>query len=156
MGEEFLPVTGNLFILILALVPMNVIRVGISSALVQKRLKANILVTASALVVFLLAALLLTPEYGARGTSTSVVLGAITGAVVAHRVFALREILDQARFWPLLALGLGAMTLLWSGLFPELLGGALAMFLILAGVFWLRLIRLEELRWIMSGRSKTR
>lgn len=156
VGEEFLPVIGNLFILFLALVPMNVIRVGMSSALVHKRLKANFLVTASALVVFLLTALLLTPEYGAKGTSTSVVLGAITGAVVAHRVFALREILERARFWPLFALGLGAMALPWSGLLPEPLGGVLAMFLILAGVFWLRLIRLEELRWIMSGRSKTR
>jgi len=154
MGEEYLPVTDNLLILVLALIPMSIIRIALSSALVHERPRANLWVTASALFVFIASAFLLTPKFGAEGTSMAVVVGSVAGAVVAYRVFQLGEIFGMARYWALSTVGILALVLSHSGLLPEIIGGVLALLLLLTGTFLFGILHLDELRWITGGRKR--
>ena len=148
MGEAYLPVAENLFILILALVPMNVIRIALSSALVHERLRANLWVTASALTGFLVSAFLLTPGYGPEGTSAAVVIGASCGAVVAYRIFLLGEIFRAARYWVLTGVCALPMALLYIRLLPEMVSGVLAILALLTAAFVFRILHVDEIRWI--------
>ena len=85
----------------------------------------------------------------------AVVIGSVAGAVVAYRVFLLGEIFGVARYWALSAVGILALVLSHSGLFPEIIGGVLALLLLLTGTFLFRILRLDELRWITGGRKRT-
>lgn len=152
MGEEYMPVTDNL--LILALIPMNVVRIAVLSALVQKRLRSNLYVTASALSVFLVSAVLLTPVYGAEGTSMAVVTGATEEAVVAYRIFLMGEVFALSRYWALSLTGVLALAIPYSGFLPDIAGGVLALLVLLATVFALRILSVTELRWITRIKGK--
>ena len=154
MGEAYLPVAENLFILVLALVPMNIIRIALSSALVHERLRANLWVTASALTGFLVSAFLLTPDYGPEGTSTAVVIGASCGAVVAYRVFLLGEIFRVARYWVLTGICALSMILMYSRLLPEIAAGVLALLALLTAAFVFRILHMDEIRWITGVSRK--
>ncbi len=148
MGDDYLPVADNLFILVLALIPMNVIRIALSSALVHERLRANLWVTASALAGFLVSAFVFTPGYGSEGTSMAVVIGATCGAVVAYRVFMLGKIFCVARYWALTGVCALSLVLLYARLLPEMVGGVLALLVLLTAAFLFRILHLDEIRWI--------
>jgi O-antigen/teichoic acid export membrane protein len=154
LGGEFLPVIENLLILTLALFPMHIIRLGVSTALVHKQLNANILVAVTALTTFVIASLLITPEFGAIGTSSAVVLGAVCGALVAYRIFSLADIIALARFWPLTIVGCISLLLSYIPFYPDLVGGGLSLFIFMVSVLILKIIRLDEIRWIIRGIGK--
>jgi len=68
--------------------------------------------------------------------------------------FLLGEIFAVARYWSLFSVGILALVLSYSRLLPEIAGGVLALSLLLATVFLLRILRLDEIRWITGGSKR--
>ncbi|NOY17709.1 MAG: lipopolysaccharide biosynthesis protein [Gammaproteobacteria bacterium] len=153
LGESFRPVAENLLILLFSLLPMNVIRLGMSSALVHDKQRHNAWVAGLALFVFLLSAVILIPYYGSIGAAAAIVTGASAGSVLAYYLFNMQKIISDASFLQLLLIGGAYMLLLYWLPLPALLLSILTPVLYVATLFLFRIIQIKEILWTFSRQN---
>jgi len=150
LGESFSPVVPNLLILLFSLFPMNVIRLGMSSALVHDQAGHNASVAAFTLLVFIVSAAILIPYYGSNGAAAAIVLGAIAGSGLAYHLFKMKDIVSDACLLQILLTGGVYMLLLhWLPLHPLLLA-IFVPILFVSTLFLFRIIHLNEILWTFS------
>jgi len=151
MGERYLPVLINLRILALGLVPIGLVRTGISLAVVHRQPGKALRITAGALTVFLSASAVLVPRFAAVGASAAVALAFGCAGMIAYRQFSLGPVLAAAHFWRTILFGvvtLGVLSLpLASGLPMAILAGGLFLSLLFAG----KVVSIREIRLIGQG-----
>jgi O-antigen/teichoic acid export membrane protein len=145
LGEEYLPVVAALKILSLSLLPVALVRAGLSVAMVRLESGRAVQVAAGGLATFLLAAAFLVPAAGSAGASVSAALAVgATGALAAVR-FALGPVLRVAGYGRLALAGAAALLsflLPWS----DLLAGAVALPVFISLLFALKVVSAAELR----------
>ncbi len=155
LGESFRPVATNLLILLFSLLPMNIIRLGMSSALVHDQQRHNAWVAGLALITFLICAAFLIPHYGSIGAAAAIVLGASAGSVLAYYLFDMQKIISDASLLQLLLIGGVCMLLLYWLPLPGLFLSILIPILYISTLFLFRIIQINELLWTFS-RQKPR
>lgn len=148
MGEQYLPVVANLKMLAIGLLPLGLIRSGISIAMVHKQPGKVLWVTAGALVTFVLAAAVLVPRAGSYGASAAVALAFGTAAVITYHQFPLAPVLAVARFWRVMLLGLVALGALALPSPPLVPVGILTIVFYVWLLFWGKVVSVREIRQI--------
>jgi O-antigen/teichoic acid export membrane protein len=116
LGTEYLPVATNLRILVIALVPVTFTRTAMSLAIARSEPGRSLVSSASGLLAFGLAAIVLVPMRGSVGASWAVLLGVSTSAVIAYFQFPMRSMMAAAKLWRLLAVGALATAIVAAGL----------------------------------------
>lgn len=146
LGDPFDPVASNLWILICAMLPMNVMRIALSNAVVHDQPRQGVVVGAAALITFIVAALLLTPHYDAKGTSGAVVIACFAAAAVSYKLFALGPLLAAARYWRILMVATPAVLIQFIDALPTVAAGLLSICLFTGLLFAARIVSVAEIR----------
>jgi O-antigen/teichoic acid export membrane protein len=154
LGQGYSEVTDNLYIIAISLVPLNIVNLGFTTAVVHGQLRGTFWMAGLALITFLLCAMILTPELGAKGVSLSVAVSAFVAAAFAYRYFRLSSIAAMAEFWKIV--GMGSIFLgfvMFSG-YP-LIETGIAAFVVFACLLLLfRLVRISELLGMIIDKNK--
>ena len=151
LGARYLPVVPNLELLALGLLPIALVRTGITVATVLKTPRSVLWIAMGALGAFALGAVVLVPRYGAHGVSVALASAVVCAAVITCFQFHLGSVLAVARFWRLLLLGIlayGVMVLPFSSAVWEDL---LATALFVVSLFVARVVSARELREVVLG-----
>jgi O-antigen/teichoic acid export membrane protein len=156
LGEQYLPVVDNLKMFAIGLLPLAFVRTGISLATVYKQPRKVLWVTAAALATFVLASALLIPHAGSYGAASAIALALACAAVITYYQFPLAPVLSQARFWPLVLLGLLASGILFLPHLASIPSGMLALAIYVVLLFLGRVISTREIRQISQARRTSR
>jgi O-antigen/teichoic acid export membrane protein len=127
LGTAYLPVVTNLKVLALGLLPLALVRTAVSQAMIQKRPGQAVAVAGAGLLAFVVIAVTLVPRLGALGASISVAGAVVAAGLVAHRQFALGDVLGVARFWRVVLSGVPALALVAVPGIPGAASGAAAL-----------------------------
>lgn len=150
LGIEFFPVVINLHILILCLVPISIVKMSTSMAIVNKKTVDNLYIGLITFFAFIISAILLIPKYNAIGASISVLISSYTGACFSYYKFKLGKYFNTGRIWELLFSGIIATLsifvtpyTIWIDIIV-----AISLFLLLLSV--LKVITFNEIRSLLA------
>jgi O-antigen/teichoic acid export membrane protein len=153
LGQGFSEVTDNLYIITISLVPLSIVNLGFTTAVIHGQLRGTVIMTSLALLVFLVCAVLLTPEYGARGVSVSVTVSAFVAAAFAYRYFRLAAITAMAGYWKIVAMGFVLLGFVMFSGYPLIITGVVAL-VVFAGLLLLfRIVLFSELLVLITDKK---
>lgn len=151
MGEQFLPVVSNLKVLAFGLLPVALIRTGVSLAVVNKKPRRYLAVAVGTLTTFLIIAAVLVPRLGSLGAAVAIALAQGCAAVITYFQFPLVPVLAVARYGRIVLLGFVALGVLGAlGLTsnPPALMGLVAIVIYIILLFWGKVLGAQEIRQI--------
>lgn len=157
LGQGYSAVTTNLYIITISLVPLSIVNLGFTTAVVHDQLRGTFWMTSLALLTFLLCAVILTPEMGAKGISISVTVSAFVAAGFAYRYFRLSSITVMAEYWKIV--GMGSIFLgfvMFSG-YPPIVTGIASLLAFISLLLIFRIVRISELLGLIidkNGKTK--
>lgn len=151
LGDAYLPVVESLKILSLTLLPVALVRTGLSVAMVRLESRLALLMTGSALVAFLLVGAILVPAAGSSGASIAATAALATCAVVAAVAFRLGAVMRSARYGRLAVSGVAAVSGAWLLPGPDPLTGAVAAVVLLILILAGRVVTPGEIRRLASA-----
>lgn len=153
LGQGFTEVTTNLLIISISLLPLNLVRLGIITSVVHDKLRENFLMAGVAMVSFLVSAIFLTPEMGARGVSVSVVISAFSSAIFACWHLKLASTVLLADFGRIVLLGFVVVCFVVFSGYPRIETGVASLFVFILLLFVLRIVQVSELMEMITDGS---
>jgi len=105
MGVDFVPVVSILFVMCLALIPLNILRAGTSLSIVCKQPKKMLTVHAIAALTFFSFAGIGAHLMGGMGVAWALFITAVVSSFFAYRIFSLANIVKLAEFWKIVIFG---------------------------------------------------
>jgi len=109
LGVDFVPVASNLFVMCMALIPLNILRAGTSLSFIRKQPKKMLIVHAVAALTFFPLAWLGANTIGAMGVAWALFAAAVVTSFFAYRIFSLANIVKLAEFWKIVIFGGGSL-----------------------------------------------
>ena len=138
-------VTINLIIILISLLPLNLVRLGIITSVVNDKLRENFIMAFIAMISFLISAVLLVPELGSRGAAISVVVSAVSSAAFAYRQLRLSSITPVAEFGKIVVTGSFFVGFIVFSGFPRIETGIASLFVFISLLLVFRIVRISEL-----------
>jgi O-antigen/teichoic acid export membrane protein len=154
LGQGFSEVSINLFIISISLLPLNMVRLGLITAVVHDKLRENFIMASIAMVSFLISAVLLAPEMGARGVSISVVISAFTSAAFAYWHFRLSSISRAAGFGKIVVMGCFFVGFVMFSGYPPIVTGVVSLLAFSALLLLFRIVRISELLALITDKNR--
>ncbi len=154
-GDQYRQAAPLLLVLLAALIPMMVVRVAMTLAMVRKNLPVIFAITLPAFVGFIVSGVPLTLHYGAIGTAVALVIAASAGAFAALWRFDLWRLIREACLLRQLALAMlvFAATLQIDSTAWWSLGQALLLFV--AGAIGMGVLSVQEIRTMLQSRRNS-
>ncbi len=112
LGDQYLPVVENLKVLGFALLPLGLIQLGQSSAVVRAQPAKALRVSLVALGAFLMGSVVLVPISGSYGACVAMVGAMICASLAAYFEYGLSAVVSVGRLWRVSFAGFAALALI--------------------------------------------
>ena len=154
LGPGFSEVTANLSIILISIIPLNVVRLGYTVALVHTKTRDNFLVACVAMFSFIFSAVILIPMMAAKGASFSVVISSFAAAAFSFHRFRLWTIIEILNIGKILGVGLVCIGLIVTSDYPKIGTGAVSLAFFVSMMLLLRIVKVSELRSMVFAKIK--
>lgn len=145
LGGGYSEAFSNFKVLSICLLPLSVIRLGQTVALVHSRPKDNFLISLITLFVFSVSVILLTEEYGAFGVSLSVVMAFFASSFFSYYHFNLSEVLKVTDLGKVVGVGCFCLGIIELSVLPKEVTGSIVLLTFIVLMFLMKIINRKEI-----------
>lgn len=154
LGPGYSEVTANLCIILISIIPLNMVRLGITVAMVHSKTRDNLLVACVAMFSFIFSAVILIPMMAAKGASFSVVISSFIAAGFSFHRFKLWKVVEIPNFGKIIGVGIVCIGLIESNFYPRVEMGFISLVFFMTMMLLLRIVKVSEIRSMISHQNK--